>query len=410
MRLLTAPIDAITWKDVLDFCDIGLPEGVTIDYKADFPAELERTVAAMANTAGGIVLIGVAEDRTSTKPLMPPVGVPLIRGLPERVISTCLTGIAPPIVPEIAIAQDSSGVHCFVVVRVPQSHQAPHATARNTRVYLRRGSINSPEDLATLDELEWLKGGRRQSEELRRSLFEQAQLRFNQTINATAASGSEPFGIERRGLITLAFCPTYPKAMLAEPPSLRAILESIRVRDYYGTDDRFPMHSSAAIVVQDGLISHGYAGGNSRVHHTELNTLGLFLHKQSLVMEPTANSPGPTIRSSEVFARLDQMFDCASIFYGQMSFVGSLQFHLKLEEMIGFRLLKASDEGFNSVTTSSLDDSLVFETTINCGELLEQKPKVLLNAARRISWMFNWDLSVESLNRHYLRAKGASVV
>lgn len=134
MRLITAPITSLTWQDVLDFCGLGLPESTTIDYKRAIPAELDRTIAAMANTSGGLVLIGVDEDRSTTKPVLPPPGLPITRGLPEKITNVCVANITPPLVPEIAVIPDASGQQVVVIVRVPQSHQAPHAVSRNTKV------------------------------------------------------------------------------------------------------------------------------------------------------------------------------------------------------------------------------------------------------------------------------------
>ena len=48
--------------------DIRTLSGTTyyyLDYKRDFPRKLEKTISAMANTFGGIVLIGVEEDDQS---------------------------------------------------------------------------------------------------------------------------------------------------------------------------------------------------------------------------------------------------------------------------------------------------------------------------------------------------------
>jgi predicted HTH transcriptional regulator len=170
MHLLTAPITSLTWPDVVDFCALELPESTTLDYKRDIPAELDRTVAAMANTSGGLILIGVDEDRTTTKPTLPLVGLPTVRGLPERITNLCIANLAPPLVPEIAMVEEAAGAAAVIVVRVPQSHQAPHAVSRNTKVYLRRGGTNSPEVMATLDELEWLKSGRQRSIDFRETL------------------------------------------------------------------------------------------------------------------------------------------------------------------------------------------------------------------------------------------------
>ncbi|MGH8659370.1 MAG: AlbA family DNA-binding domain-containing protein [Gammaproteobacteria bacterium] len=222
MRLITAPIASLTWQDVLDFCGLDLPEGATIDYKRDIPTKLGQTVAAMANTDGGIVLIGIDEDRTTTRPVLPPLGLPSIRGVPERITNLCISNITPPLVPEMAVVPDSSDTKVVAVIRVPQSHQAPHAVARNTKVYLRRGSVNSPEDLATIDELEWLKSGRQRSLEFREALYRRAQARFVQFLRGYDGSNAKPPRVERDGMLSLAFCPAYPKDMLVDPPGVSA--------------------------------------------------------------------------------------------------------------------------------------------------------------------------------------------
>lgn len=60
--IYTKPILEISWNDVEDFCRNRVPEGTYLDYKEDFPSQLEKTISALANTLGGIILIGVAED------------------------------------------------------------------------------------------------------------------------------------------------------------------------------------------------------------------------------------------------------------------------------------------------------------------------------------------------------------
>src|SRR5437763_6091198 len=102
MRLLTSPVNELAWQDVVDYCALALPEGVTRDYKQDIPADLEKTVAAMANTSGGLILVGVTEDRKSTKPSGVP-GIPLVPGLYERVLNICISNISPILTPEVAV-------------------------------------------------------------------------------------------------------------------------------------------------------------------------------------------------------------------------------------------------------------------------------------------------------------------
>lgn len=150
--IYTKPVLEISWDDITAFCQQRIPEGAYLDYKQDFPAQLEKTMSAMANTFGGIILIGVEEDNEK-KPVLPIMGIQLQRGLSERVTNIILSTITPPVFPEIQVCSDQSGARAVVLVRIPQSHQAPHAISNNTRVYLRTGDVNNPEELATVDQV-----------------------------------------------------------------------------------------------------------------------------------------------------------------------------------------------------------------------------------------------------------------
>lgn len=98
----------------------------------------------MANTLGGIILLGVEED-DENRPILPLKGIGFQRGLSERVINIVLTNITPPVIPEVAVCPNKK--EALVVIRVPQSHQTPHAISDNTQVYLRTGNRNNPEAL-----------------------------------------------------------------------------------------------------------------------------------------------------------------------------------------------------------------------------------------------------------------------
>ncbi len=400
---------SLTWQDVLDFCALGLPEGATIDYKREIPSELERTVSAMANTSGGLVLVGVDEDRNSTKPISPPAGIPMERGLSERITNLCITNITPPFVPEIAVVEESSAKRAVVVVRVPQSHQAPHAIAKNTKVYVRRGSVNSPEDLADLNELEWLKKGREKSTTFRDSLYQRADVRFNQFLRGFDGSANKR--VERDGTLTISFCPMYPKGMMLEPPGLSAVLRKIRVRDYYNTDSEFPLGSLNGVIVQDGFIVQAAVGDGEWVHHTELNSFGLLFFKQSLLHHvKVGNQEYRLIRASEVFCRMDEMFDCSEKFFEQLNFNGWLHFRMQLGNLVGspFGKYHPNETGFDLSYTP--DNSIDFDATLSSVSMREEKPRIVLEAARRVAWAFDWDVDQSLLNTYYSRYKKANVV
>src|SRR5689334_6050536 len=141
MSLWHKPAAQITWQDVVDFCDAGHPEGVRVDYKADFPDKdkLEKTVASLGNTLGGIILVGIKTDRVTNKPVAPYDGIVIPKGTTERVDRLCLDNIYPSLLPETVLTMRPDAPELgVVVIRVPQSIQAPHAIQNSTLIYVRR--------------------------------------------------------------------------------------------------------------------------------------------------------------------------------------------------------------------------------------------------------------------------------
>ena len=127
MSLLTKPVADIEWGDVLAFCDRRLPESAILDYKADLPVHLANTIVAMANTHGGMILIGVSEESQTTRPLPPYEGVPIRRGLQETIQQTIAAHVRPLLEAKVATPVNADATRCFIVVRVSQSVLAPHA-------------------------------------------------------------------------------------------------------------------------------------------------------------------------------------------------------------------------------------------------------------------------------------------
>lgn len=57
------PLSEVTYEDMVGFLELRREEGEDLDYKQAWNDKIVRTVCAMANTAGGEVLVGVKEER-----------------------------------------------------------------------------------------------------------------------------------------------------------------------------------------------------------------------------------------------------------------------------------------------------------------------------------------------------------
>ena len=136
----------------MDLTDIlRRPEGKTLEFKRDLssPAGFLRTVAAFANTAGGTVIIGVA-DRTRA---VRGVGDPL--ALEERAASLISDSIQPRLLPDLEVIgfRDRQ----LLAVRVYPSPSRPHFIKRKGRrsgTYVRVGSTNRQADAQLIAEMQ----------------------------------------------------------------------------------------------------------------------------------------------------------------------------------------------------------------------------------------------------------------
>ena len=223
--ICTKPINGIDWGDVENFCQQQIREGAFLDYKVDFPSQLEKTISAMANALGGVIIIGV-EENDENKPIVPIKGIPFVRGLSERVTSIILSNITPPVSPEIQVCRNLTTEKAIVVIRIPQSHQAPHAISNNTKVYLRTGDLNNPEEFASVDDISWLSNSRKKSIILRESITQQAEKRwkaFYKRIMEYLVSRDIEIHETNTGILTLSACPIFPHDEYRNPSQLSQI-------------------------------------------------------------------------------------------------------------------------------------------------------------------------------------------
>lgn len=158
--LFTKPVGKILYEDLEQFARSGPIEGDRLDWKIDLrSARVTETIAAMVNTAGGLILIGVdekqdAEGRTKGMEWPPRAGVPA--SVLDALVSTCRAYLRPSnYVPHFhPVKIPHLPDRYVVVVRVDQAPPTPRYVWHLERGFLERiGDQNrpaSPETVATL--------------------------------------------------------------------------------------------------------------------------------------------------------------------------------------------------------------------------------------------------------------------
>ncbi|NSL43656.1 helix-turn-helix domain-containing protein [Streptomyces sp. 8P21H-1] len=145
--------DDLTEDDLQRAVDNHIPESVDLDWKKDFykgtdadKKELAKDVSAMANTAGGMVVVGVDDGKQDHAHALAPFEP--VPGRGEEWIRAVLANWIQPVVPNVGVRPVKSTVHegkIYWVLTVPPSTQAPHAVAApgndyNFRVHVRHGT------------------------------------------------------------------------------------------------------------------------------------------------------------------------------------------------------------------------------------------------------------------------------
>ena len=148
-ELMNTPIDEVTFDAVQAFCEHQTPENIRLEYKREFSSnnsakQIAKEVAAFANTQGGMILYGVAEE-SDRKPEKKPEGGGLGSDPKAKIQSVCVQSVFPPIIPEVSdfLPNPNNPKIGFVVVRLGASEDV-HALDGGRGIYIRANDQSEP--------------------------------------------------------------------------------------------------------------------------------------------------------------------------------------------------------------------------------------------------------------------------
>lgn len=379
--MFNIPVDAITIDDVNLFCQSGVRENVILDFKKEFPAKLEKTIAALANTYGGMILIGV-DETVAGAPVLPMVGIELAPGLRERVIQKAISAIYPPVLPEVKVVEFKSRTdltapdRAVIAVRIHESDTA-HAVDNRTTVYLRVDNITDPYRKATLEEIELFRNKREPAVTARSRSIEiaagRARRYFIEVRKIKSIPTSEPAGRFRLWSV-----PTYPRGPL---------MDVRNVRD-----------AATSCVVVPGLVMSTFPDGNSvpiaggvyfdsrhddRFFYSEVHEDGLAYHEVGFWWD---SSVSKVLVSSNIVARLLMAGLSFGVqLYERLGYFGLVDYHFELNGVEGRFLCEtpASPSAFYC-----RDNDVVVELHDTVPALAEDVPNRCKQMLRDVYWAF----------------------
>jgi hypothetical protein len=401
-KMFSIKLEQITFERIKAFCKEKHPEGDTIEYKQAFPsdtAKLAKSISAMANTQGGIILIGVRADKTTNTPIMPIEGIELTQGLEEKVTSICLTHIYHPYFPLVKVCdfKNHKGEDRAVVfIRIYESDQTPHAINNNTDVYFRIRSQNEPFKKATVDEIEWLKYKRRKTVELRESMLARA----NERYDTLAAPLLDPL---RRGNSREVFVsPVFPS---------RQLISSYDLCDHIDKLEGLGHDSGAGIIRNLAKTANetfyyfetrpGTLENKKWISYGELTSYGSVLLKESWWEDCHASSSSK-FDAMYFLRQVHRTLKFALKFYSAVGYQGILKVGVRVQGMRKKKVGCSQPSDFSDINVflqNELDDTFVYDRNVLISELDDNLDSTITDIYKQFLFACGFGIDKEQLNR-----------
>jgi predicted HTH transcriptional regulator len=239
MEILRRPVHELTFADVEEFCQRGIPEGTQIDYKKDLSQKgLAKHFAAFSNARGGLIIIGVEEDATCKPSKWE--GVNPADKYEERIHQQA-KDVDP--IPRYEVFTTNTGTNgnVFVLVRIQEGDLTPYYVQNDANIYMRTGNITKLcTELASPQETARLFGKRENAQLAREAWLKRAELLYDSTIARFHKQHEKwhkinisntvyaPIPVHKSAILTAFIQPYFPNQNLTSPQELQVILNDLR--------------------------------------------------------------------------------------------------------------------------------------------------------------------------------------
>ena len=337
------PLSEVTIQDVKIFCDKRIREGVNLDYKRDLTSKsLLKTMAAFANTRGGFIIAGV--DDEDDKPKLPIEGIEWKESLPLSVTSMIVDNMYPYLSIDVHVCEPENG-KTFVLIYVPESHEAPHWLFNRTELYVRRADRAGHthwESFATDGEWDFLRNKRERSVELRNQALEavkdifEAENRTNKQrdpmISVSIGKPSYHLGMLRTMLV-----PLFPRDIICDVLTLNIHLMNEHIPTLL-SDSEYPEVDSQTKVFQEGAYKYEADSRGFAINFSLLTRFGVVATYERVLQEQE-NEPNDIIYFGAALASVEATLRYAGKLYDKLAYTGSLMCNVNLVTMDNTALL-----------------------------------------------------------------------
>jgi len=319
----------VTIQDVKIFCDKQVREGINLDYKRDLTSKsLLKTMAAFANTRGGFIIVGV--DDEDDRPKLPVEGIAWKESLPLSVTSMIVDNMYPYLSVDVHVCKPEND-KTFVLIYVPESHEAPHWLLNRTELYVRRADRAGHthwESFATDGEWEFLRNKRERSVELRNQALEavkdifEAENRTDRSRSSRVQIAPNIKPIYHLGMLRTVLVPLFPREIMCDVLKLSIHLMNERIPTLLSGEE-YPQLDIQTKVFQEGAYKYEADSRGFALSFSLLTRFGVVATYER-VLRVQENEPNDSIYFGHALASIEATLRYAGKLYDELAYTGSV--------------------------------------------------------------------------------------
>lgn len=279
MEILHRDIKSLTFKEISDFCSQGYSEGSELDYKKElsnkFWKNLQKYIASFANMRGGLIIIGVEEDKHTGKPTSWD-GIP-IKATEIDKIDRIIANMSPTPNTVTHLVPDEDEEKCFILIRVYEGSNTPYYRQNDPIEWIRTGKVSTPIDWASPDYKKFLFGKKIDAKKIRESLKDEA---------SNITKGLLEIDMFETGVnapLTISIQPYLPDKVLMTPLELKNNIPNLRTDN--ASETPYPPYNAIFKTMHKGVYSLLHIGLKQRPHIIQVYSLGLLYFYTDLLRD-----------------------------------------------------------------------------------------------------------------------------